>query len=71
MRCVQIDTGGNVVDVSPQPADVSACTLVLVSPAEIPSTIFAMSVDDALFVSWGIAAMWIAAFVIRSLVRSL
>ena len=31
MRCVQIDAGGAVVDVNPQPSDFSGCALVLVS----------------------------------------
>ncbi|TXG80829.1 MAG: hypothetical protein E6R11_00430 [Rhodocyclaceae bacterium] len=30
MRCVQIDAAGFVVDVQPQPAETSACALVLV-----------------------------------------
>lgn len=43
MRCVQIDPTGAVVDVEPQPADLTGCAFVLVSgdlsaPFQIPSS---------------------------------
>lgn len=66
MRCVAVDGSGNVVDVVPQPADVTACTLVLASPAEVGSSPFAVDTADAQTLLWGIAPLWITAWIFRA-----
>jgi hypothetical protein len=67
VRCVTVDGSGAVVDVVPQPADVTTCTLVLATPAEVGSSPFALSVEDATLLGFGIVAVWVTAWVIRSL----
>ena len=67
-RCVAIDSNGFVVDVIPQPSDVSTCTLVLASPSELESPVtglFNLTADQGgslvililgtWLIGWGIA----------------
>jgi hypothetical protein len=71
VRCVTVDGSGNVVDIVPQPADVTMCTLVLASPAEVGSSPFALTGDDATTLAWLIAPLWITAWVFRTFVLTL
>lgn len=71
MRCVAIDAGGNVVDVVPQPSDVTSCTLVLAVPAELQADLFRMDLVDAGAVSLAIISLWAVAFSVRLLIRFL
>jgi|OpeIllAssembly_1097287.scaffolds.fasta_scaffold02466_3 hypothetical protein len=66
MRCVVVDASGFVVDVTPQPADVTTCTLVLASPSEVGSSPFAVDSTDAQTLLWGIAPLWITAWIFRA-----
>lgn len=65
MRCVAVDAGGVVVDVVPQPADLTTCTLVLVSPTEVNSSPFVMDNADAGLIGAACFALWAFAWGIR------
>lgn len=72
MRCVAIDGNGFVVDVVPQPADVTTCSMVLASPEEIgEASPFNIPLDAAgdLVAAMGlvIATGWIYRLLIRNL----
>ncbi len=71
MRCVTVDASGFVVEVSPEPADVTTCALVLASPAEVGSSPFALTVDEATTLAWAIAPMWIVAWIFRAYLQPL
>lgn len=65
MRCVAIDSTGAVVDVTPQPASVADCTLVIASPAEVASSPFALDPSDAVLIGGACWALWATAWVAR------
>jgi hypothetical protein len=71
MCCVQINESGAVVDVVPQPADTSTCTLVLAAAAEVGASPFALSLDDAALISSSIALVWAVAWGARMMARQL
>ncbi len=71
MRCVQINGSGAVVDVTPQPVDVSACSLVLVSGAEVTGNPFKLTLEEGGLIGGAICLLWGAAFGLRSLRRAL
>lgn len=68
VRCVAIDTSGFVVDVVPQPADFTTCTLLLVSPGEITPSPFALDLGGAAAISGAIIGLWGLAAGIRYVV---
>lgn len=71
MRCVTIDQAGAVVDVVPQPSDVTSCTLVLAVPAELQADLFSLDLVAAGQISLAIIALWAVAFSVRILIRQL
>lgn len=70
MRCVAIDVDGFVVDVVPQPADLTTCTLVLASPAEVTASPFLLSLEDGGLIGLAILSLWAVAFGMRSLIQT-
>lgn len=71
MRCVAINSSGQVVDVLPQPSDLAACALVIPSPGEVGASPFILANDDAVSIGVAILALWATAFGVRVLVRFL
>lgn len=71
MRCVAINGSGYVVDVVPQPSDVSTCTLVLAVPAEVAANPFALSLEDASSLSGAMLMILAVAWCLRMLRRTL
>lgn len=69
MRCVQIDASGNVVDVVPQPADASSCTLVLAEPSEVASVFPVLTTTDALAIAVAAGSFIALAGVLRQFAR--
>jgi hypothetical protein len=68
MRCVEIGAGGAVLDVSPQPAETTACAMVLASPLELASPLnelFTMTEQDAALVSVAIILCWVTGWAVR------
>lgn len=68
MRCVAVDGAGAVVDVVPQPADLTTCTLVLVSPGELTPSPFLMGIDDAGLIGVAVIGLWSLAWAFRQFV---
>jgi len=67
VRCVQVDANGFVVDVVPQPADVSTCALVLATPNEIISPLrelAELSAADAALISTAVVGIWLVGWAI-------
>lgn len=71
MRCVQINGSGAVVDVVPQPVDLSTCSLVISSGAEVVGSPFALTLSDASSLAVAIGLLWAVAWVFRVLSRQL
>jgi len=70
MLCVEFDTEGVVSLVNPQPADVSACSAVLVSPGEL-SVPWAISLDEGGAISLAVVAVWAVGWAFRQFARVL
>lgn len=66
-----VNASGFVVDVIPQPATVTECSLVLASPSEIGSSPFALTVEEGGMVGAAIMLLWGAAFGLRTIRRAL
>lgn len=71
MICVQADSSGVVSVIVPQPADVSACTMVLASPPEIGFSPWAMPIEDAVAIGTAIWLAWAIAFGVRAVARAI
>lgn len=71
MRCVAIDAAGVLVDVVPQPADVSTCALVIRSGQEVSANPFALTLEEGGLIGAAIVLLWGAAFGLRMLRRAL
>jgi len=69
MRCVTIDGTGQVIDVVPQPSDLTGCALVLATPGELNADLFTLSLEDAGLISLAIISLWAFAAAIRLIVR--
>lgn len=70
MLCVQF-TAGQLIPVDPQPADFSACTLVLQSGAEVGTSPFSLSVEDAALIGSAIVLVWGFAWGFKALILTL
>ena len=71
MRCVAIDGSGFVVDVVPQPADLTTCTLILASPTEVTASPFILSDEDAALLAGAAWFVWGVAYGLRMLRKAL
>lgn len=71
MRCVVINASGQVVDVSPQPAEITACTFVLAAPSDLTASPFMLSLEDGGLIAAAIILLWSAAFGLRQFRRAL
>jgi len=70
MRCVAIVSGA-VVDVDPQPSDISTCTLVLVDPSDITANPFVLTRADFDAIAPGLWLLLVTGFIFRWLIRAL
>lgn len=71
MRCVAIDGSGFVVDVDPQPVEVSACALVLSSGGELGANPFNLSQADGEAIAWAVVVVWAIGFAWRAVIQTL
>lgn len=71
MRCVEINAAGVVMDVDPQPSDVSSCTLVLAVPAELQNDVMALTSTQGAEIGGAVLLVWAGAWVIRQVARAL
>jgi len=71
MLCAVVAPDGAVYVVDPQPADTSACGLVLVSGLEAHSSPWALTLEQGSQVGGAILAVWALAFVFRVVIRAL
>lgn len=70
MFCVQVSGGGVLAVLDPQPADVSACTAVVLSGAEVQligASPFALSVEEGAQIGVAILVLWASAFLFRQI----
>lgn len=73
MICVQQDANGYFYSVSPQPADASGCTAVLVSGAEyaaFSSGPFTLSLADGATIAAAVVGVWAIGWAYRLVTRS-
>lgn len=69
--CVAVDPNGAVYVVDPQPADTSACGLVLVSGLEAASSPWALTPEQGSEIGGAVLLVWALAYVFRVLIRVL
>lgn len=69
--CVQVDTDGTIYAVQPQPAEVSACSYVLVSGDAALNSPFALTPEQGAQVGGAVLLVWAVAYVFRVLARVL
>ncbi|MBU0601497.1 MAG: hypothetical protein KKD25_03730 [Gammaproteobacteria bacterium] len=70
MICVEQNGEGVLVATNPQPADVSACGMVVPSGQAVVGNPFALSVEDGAAVSAAIIGVWAVAYVFRIVIQS-
>jgi len=71
MRCVVIDANGFVVDVDPQPVDVSTCVLVLAAPSEVGASPFTITRAEMELILPGLMLLMVTGFCFRAIARAL
>jgi hypothetical protein len=71
MLCVQVGAGGVLEAVDPQPAEVSACALVLQSGSDLGNSPWSLTPEQGSEIGGAILAIWGLAYVFRILVRAL
>ncbi|WP_240794622.1 hypothetical protein [Azoarcus sp. DD4] len=71
MLCVAVDESGVLVAVDPQPVEVTGCSLVVQSAAELSVSPFALTPEQGSEVAGSILALWALAYVFRLLIRTL
>lgn len=71
MICVEIGVDGAVYAVTPQPADVSACGMVIVSADSVMNTPWALTPEQGSQIGASILLVWAVAFSFRMIVRAL
>lgn len=71
MICATYDVSGQVTVVSPPPADLGTCALLIPTGSEGASNPFALSAADGLAIASAIVLVWGAGFCVRALVRVL
>lgn len=69
--CAVVDANGAVFVVDPQPADTSACGLVLVSGLEAASSPWSMTPEQGSEIGGAVLLVWALAYVFRVVARSL
>lgn len=73
-RCVEIGEGGALIDVSPQPSDVTTCALVVASGYEhgqFSSSPWVLTEAQGAQIGGAILLVWAIAWVFRALSRTL
>ncbi len=71
MQCVTIGEGGALVVQNPQPADLSACEMVVLSGSEAMGNPFALSTEAGATIAVAIIGVWAVAFGIRAAIQTL
>lgn len=69
--CVAVDRNGAVYVVDPQPADTSACGLVLVSGQEAATSPWSMTPEQGSEIAGAVLLIWALAYVFRVCIRAL
>lgn len=71
MLCAVVAPDGSVYVVDPQPADTSACGLVLVSGLEAASSPWSMTPEQGSEIGGAVLLVWALAYVFRVVARAL
>lgn len=71
MICVEQDGAGNLVVSNPQPADVSACGMVVPSGSAVIGNPFALTADAGAAIAVAIITVWAVAFGCRAAIQTL
>lgn len=71
MECVFIDAAGYVRLVDPQPAEISGCSMVIVSGDSILNNPFALTTEQGTEIGVAIGVLWTVALVCRLFVRQI
>lgn len=71
MQCLTIGEGGALVVQNPQPADLSACEMVVLSGSEAMGNPFALSTEAGAAIAVAIIGVWAIAFGIRAAIQTL
>lgn len=69
--CVQADVNGVLSVASPQPADISACTMMVIAPSDLMAGPWVLSEEQAVEITGAILMVWAVAWGVRVLIRAL
>jgi hypothetical protein len=71
MHCIEQDQDGRLVIMNPQPADLSACAMLVPSGQAVVGNPFALDVEAGAALSVAIISVWAIAFAFRSIMQTL
>lgn len=71
MVCVEVAADGSLVVADPQPVDMAACGLVVVSGIEAAASPWSMTPEQGSQIAGAVLAVWALAFVFRMFIRAL
>lgn len=71
MICVEIGVDGAVYAVSPQPAEVSSCGMVIVSADSVLNTPWALTPEQGSQIGAAVLLVWAVAYTFRLIGRAL
>ncbi len=71
MQCFHTDAAGMLVADSPQPSDLTTCSLVVGSYSEFSSDFVKISPSDGAQIAVAILGVWAVGYVFRLLIRAL
>lgn len=70
MLCATYNGSNQVLIVTPPPADMSTCALIIPTYAETLNSPFSLSASDGSAIAAGIAALWFTAYVVRLFIKT-
>ena len=71
MQCLQDQGGGVYSLITPQPADYTTCTNVLVSPTELAPQVFNLTAEEGVWLGFQLGLILVVGFTIRAVARAL
>lgn len=71
MICATYNASGQVIVVTPPPADLSTCALLIPTPADGMNNPFILSASDGYAIAIAVVSIWAIGFAFRVLSRSL
>lgn len=71
MICANYNASGQVTVVTPPPADLSTCALLIQTPGDSLNNPFMLSASDGYAIATAVVSVWCVGFAFRAIIRSL